>query len=476
MTKKLILGLLLVSLLALGSQAVAKPCTIDQVPAATLLLPYFEVDLDDPSGGITTLFSINNASANATLAHVTLWTDWSIPTLDFIVYLTGFDVQTINVRDIFDGFLPRTADVAGDPEGANVGVGISPRGNDGPLGQPDDVVWPGCAGWFPIVPASAERPGLGPMPSLFRDHVRAAHVGRCDSPHPDYTGRQVAADYGDNIARGYITVDVVQTCDDRFPSDPIYWEGIGGFDNILWGDFFLVEPGDNFAQGMELVHIEALGFCEGRNTTTNHCETFVPATEPGDYTFYARYETDGTDARESLATTYAARYARGGAFDGGTELLVWRDSTLPVGPFPACGAVPDVWGAQLAANLTVAFDEQEQSEELCFRVSEFPISPPIDPTEEICFPLETQRVTVGPSTNIPGADPLNPTANFGWLYLDLNQSPTAAPEFVDAFTEEPISQNWVGYIMRAEGRFSVGVHATQLDNAMERVLGFCPAF
>ena len=36
-------------------------CTIDAVPAATLLLPYFEVDIDNP-GGVDTFFSINNAS------------------------------------------------------------------------------------------------------------------------------------------------------------------------------------------------------------------------------------------------------------------------------------------------------------------------------------------------------------------------------------------------------------------------------
>src|SRR5215510_11680777 len=73
--------------------------TIDDVPAATLLLPYFEVDLDNPSG-VTTLFSINNASASATLAHVVIWSTWSIPVIDWDVYLTGFDIQTINMRDI----------------------------------------------------------------------------------------------------------------------------------------------------------------------------------------------------------------------------------------------------------------------------------------------------------------------------------------------------------------------------------------
>ena len=96
MAKKVLLCFALMSALTAGS-AVAEICTIDDVPAATLLLPYFEVDLND-SNGVTTLFSVNNASASAAVAHVTVWTDLSVPVLDFDIYLTGFDVQTMNMR------------------------------------------------------------------------------------------------------------------------------------------------------------------------------------------------------------------------------------------------------------------------------------------------------------------------------------------------------------------------------------------
>ena len=59
--------LFLLCLLAPGGQASAELCTIDAVPAATLLLPYFEVDLEaNPGKGVDTLFSINNASATPT--------------------------------------------------------------------------------------------------------------------------------------------------------------------------------------------------------------------------------------------------------------------------------------------------------------------------------------------------------------------------------------------------------------------------
>src|SRR4051812_8298540 len=90
--------------LGIGCAGVARAeiGTADVVPAATLLLPYFEVALDDPAGP-NTLFSVNNASATAVVAHVTLWTDEAIPTFNFDVYLTGYDVQEINLATLFNG-------------------------------------------------------------------------------------------------------------------------------------------------------------------------------------------------------------------------------------------------------------------------------------------------------------------------------------------------------------------------------------
>src|ERR1700686_5811245 len=121
--KKTALSLALLGLLALGGQAVATICTIDAVPAATLLLPYFEVDLNNPNG-LTTLFSVNNASATAVLVHVVIWSDLSVPVLDFNIYLTGYDVQSVNLRDIIvAGNMPQPASAGQDPNDT-----ISPKG------------------------------------------------------------------------------------------------------------------------------------------------------------------------------------------------------------------------------------------------------------------------------------------------------------------------------------------------------------
>src|ERR1044071_8770927 len=76
-------------------------CEITVAPAATLLLPVFDVNITAAAGASdTTLFTITNVSAAPQIAHVTLWTDWSFPVLDFNIFLTGYDVQSINLFDV----------------------------------------------------------------------------------------------------------------------------------------------------------------------------------------------------------------------------------------------------------------------------------------------------------------------------------------------------------------------------------------
>ena len=133
--RRTVLLVALACLLALGGQAFAELCTIDAVPAATLLLPYFEVDLGGT--GVDTLFSVNNASAAPTVAHVTLWGDWSLPSIDFDIFLTGYDAETVSLRNVFvNGNLPIMAHWDRDqgvfPNGMGVtGVdAISPHGSN----------------------------------------------------------------------------------------------------------------------------------------------------------------------------------------------------------------------------------------------------------------------------------------------------------------------------------------------------------
>jgi hypothetical protein len=440
---KVTCSFILVGLLALSGAAFAEIGTIDDVPAATLLLPYFECELGPDLvplwTGRTTLFSINNASATAALAHVTLWTDESIPTLDFDVYLTGYDVQTINVCDIFDGNLPRTASVGQDP-----GDTISPQGD---LSQ--DINFASCNGFLPY-----NNPALN---ATLLNHIRNAHTG---GPSTVFGNRCSGFDYGDTVARGYITVDTVTQCSLEFPSSPAYFSGIASFQNILWGDYFYANPVENFAQGETLVHIEAcqpgdgyIGFVGTGTSGVNTCPFGA-----GDYTFYGRYVAGlGTDQREALATQFATRFINGGVFDGGTSLYVWRDAKTtvgapgaPNGPF-TCGGNA-TWFPLNQADV-VAFDEQENPTNLCFQGDN--VSPAIGGADT-CFPLETQCVDLQ-GGNIPGDNPTPPT-EFGWMFLNLNTT-------VAGGLFNPTAQAWVTAVMDADGRFSVGLDAIKLDQA-----------
>jgi hypothetical protein len=437
--KKLVSCFAVASLLALGGSAIADICTIEATPAATLLLPYFEVDIADPNG-IDTFFSINNASAAATMTHVIVWTDMSVEALDFNVYLTGYDVQTIGMGlMIRDGILPRTAK----------STSVSPRG---PWSDVDPLTYPGCTGILPYV-----NPALDPD---YIDHLQAILTG---GPSAIYSGRCGGFDYGDGIARGYVSVDVVNDCTLLRPCEEGYfytatgfYNGFGEYSNILWGDWYIIDYAQNFAQGDNLVHIEAVDPADliGQETLNGtyygRCvgDPDSPAVEPW------------VDLRETLPTTFANRFYQNAAFDGGTDLLVWRDSVIQhylaelfsgYGDFAHEGFdcnVGPMWYAVLGGlpqRQTVIFDEQENPEALCT------ISP--CPEADILFPIEAQRIKV---------TDLDITPDSGWLYANLNMP--------DVFTCNQgqdctlLAQAWITAVHSAEGRFSAGLPAIQLDN------------
>src|ERR1051326_566924 len=105
-------------------------CDISLQPAATLLLPYFEVDFNSPRGAaMQTLFTIQNVSSLPQIANVTLWTDWGYPAFNFPIFLTGYDVQPVNLYDVFAlGALPPTSSKTAVP--INPTLGSQPADND----------------------------------------------------------------------------------------------------------------------------------------------------------------------------------------------------------------------------------------------------------------------------------------------------------------------------------------------------------
>jgi hypothetical protein len=166
-------------------------------------------------------------------------------------------------------------------------------------------------------------------------------------------------------------------------------------------------------------------------------------TVAGQYTFYGRYTAfTASDNREPLNSKSAARFINGGAFSGGTSLVVWRDSKVDQGPF----LCPAVWGTRppaypLPYEELYAFSESETAEHLTGIASPFPAS--------------TQRVRVdGPTLPV--------TATFGWIYLNLNHNALSG----GVPPEDPAAaQSWAGNVMDAQGRFSVGQSAVAVENA-----------
>jgi hypothetical protein len=140
------------------------------------------------------------------------------------------------------------------------------------------------------------------------------------------------------------------------------------------------------------------------------------------------------------------RYLVGGAFTGGTDLIVWRDSKVSQTPF-ACGTLPPWY--PLPQEGLVVFDEQENP--FVVAATEFP------------FGLQSRRSPVGgPELQVP--------FNFGWMYLNLNHNVLAGS---DPPEDPSAAQAWVTVVHDAEGRFSVGYNATQLDSATQ-ALHFTP--
>ncbi len=387
-------------------------CSIDQSPAATLLLPYFEVDPANPAG-LTTLISINNASPMAVLANVEVWTDLGVPTLGFNVYLTGYDVQTINLRDFFNGNLPRTAPAGEDPNDT-----VSPKGL-----YSQDIDFAGCAGILPYQPV---------LPASYVAHLRAAHSGQFSSLLNGCAGQ----DLGDGRVRGYVTVDTVGRCTLRRPGDVGYFgpNGDATNQNVLWGDYVYIDPANKYSDGENLVRIKA----------------FPGAFKQGDPTFYGRYVgMSGADARQPLATTWGSRYVDGGAFSGGTDVVVWRDSGRTVQPF-ACGTQPAGFPLRFAQEVT--FDEEEH-----------PVLFPVFPQPPIltgAFPAEANKVHIGGA-----AFPV--PFNFGWLFLDLNDPGSGFPPVPPSAAT--LRQSWVETILKAQGQYSAGFNATPLDSACQPI-------
>jgi len=447
-------------------------CDIGVTPAATLLLPYFEVETSTRAN--TTLFTITNTSRRPQIAHVTLWTDWSSPVLDFNIFLTGYDVQGINLYDVI------VSGIIAPPSGTSVtgAIGTAP-GNVTGANPAANTSNPNFATGF-----IANCTGLpGTLPSSVAAAVLQVLTTGSSSAY--CTGTQIGGNHGTR-AIGYATVDVVASCNILLPTDPTYYGPTGLlYDNVLIGDYQQLGPspagssGTGFdAGGDVMVHIRAVpeGGPAGSAPGTN-----LP------FTFYNRYNPSNNDRRQPLPSTFAARYVQGGASGLATDFKIWREGVTGgtslatfVAPTGNCDVEPN---SALVVTGMVRFDEHEDS--MGFGAGSI-CSPLCGPGGIPPLPETSRNASSG--GNFPamlGADV------GGWMYLNLSNNGAStiagasnnltasrggfcgaglavcATSVAGAVSARTTSQNWVEISMFgnfATARLSVDFAAAWLGN------------
>ena len=384
-------------------------CDVALQPAATLLLPYFEVDFNAPrASAVQTIFTVQNVSAHPQIANVTLWTDWGYPAFSFPLFLTGYDVQPVNLYDILAlGALPSTSSAATVPQ--NPTNGSTPLDN---AANPNFL--PGVAAACAATPSSVDA-------AVLRDLRLAFTTGAIGCPS------HVGGVHSDAI--GYATIDVVATCAAKNPASSDYVTSLLLFDNVLTGDYQLLWPRDtkSYAQGGTLVHIRAIpeGGPAGAVTATD-----LP------YTFYDRYTralpSRTADRRQPLPAVFVPRLIQGGTGGFNTLLKIWRE-----------GVVGDAACADYIRNDRLRYDivrfDEHENATLLVRLLE-------TPTTTLTFAV------VGFSSFFP-APPASGDVG-GWVYLNLNNGQMGGRP----------SQNWVIGSMFAEPTYAVELPSIALGN------------
>ncbi|HYO75136.1 MAG TPA: hypothetical protein VE010_01635 [Thermoanaerobaculia bacterium] len=383
-------------------------CDISVAPAATLLLPYFEVS--DSRLGPTTLFTVTNVTNVEQIARVTLWTDFAYPVLSFDIYLTGYDVQSI---DLFDVIMRGV--ISGE---RGTGTSVSPEGEHAERN-----------GWL-------QRDNCGAVPAQLAPAVLARIQ--------DALIEGTLADCKDvgtahENATGYATIDVVRNCmPGRGPADPLYWTEDILFDNVLIGDYAFADTMQNYASATPMVHIRAIP----DGGTLQSREALPSSRKPLQQTFYGRFQHPDrplADGRQPLPSTFATRWINGGPGDFETSLIVWRETVT--GAASDCGDYVDNFSSMAES---VVFDEDENGE-----------------GSAVCNIHFCEYLRLPAASRTPLPDPNRfPQATFtetraGWIYLNLDEFP---------LLNARRRQAWVVSAMRAERRFSVSFDAAYLGN------------
>jgi hypothetical protein len=440
----------------------ANVCAHDAAPAASLLFPFVAFDYANPESGLTTLLAITNVSAEAQIVNLTLWSDTSQRVLSFYLVLSGYDLHTINIRDILHyGSLPVT--------GTSGEVAVS--GSYDPIAEGPVSELHGSWLYHSLLrPESTEELAISCPPTW--EHSPHRYASGLDEAELETIALQLQASQlavklhsrcatGDTYSLTpsdwwdlrdtsqptwfYVTADVVLACDGLFPDQPEYWqEQAIVVSNVLTGDVIWIDDANDFAQADKAVHLEA-------DRNIDQVATLDELGQP--ITFYYRYSTRNqglSDFREPLPTAWAFRYigADNPAID--THVRAWKGSTFQLTPDDL--SITDTWYLALdcLAYSYWAWDEDEQVSEL---IGSAP-PPGVAWVYPNLFPLATQEVLVD-ELETPGAD--------GWL---LFAWPDANFGDIPGADEAPDRyQTWMGVRYSAHGRFSAFMEGTVAGNS-----------
>lgn len=505
MKKTFVTCMAIVALFAVANSASAITCTVDQRPAATLLVPWFQVTFNADGSpqtttsaalapALDTIVTIGNASSAPTIAHVSVFNERSFLVLDFNVALTGFDIQAMRMSEILRGNLPVTPI---NQSHNSVADDVCQRNSDAD-------VYPNPNGFLrvrPGAPALAEdntlATALYPSPAFQQGGTFQLDTLDSLDSTPDSNGCDASVDdVISGLIHGYITIDMVNYCNLSNPSDANYYanDAIGN-ENNLWGEVIFTSSTGIPTYGASTVNIESDRiFSNAANvpqlpqnagldqTTTSATRTFYsrywdPASEvfctncgsgvsPTDLGVIAPWDRGFGDEREPLGLKYAARYFEGAGVN--SNWIVWRASAG--GPNRTVGTIhlQDLTNNQSGSNSgacsavepipsIVFYDEDENTT----TVTNIPLPSPLPPPSAgINIPLETQRIS-------PAQFPRPSGAVAGWASLEFrNLNPANPPEGT------VLDQAWMSYDFQGPAAFlTAAAPATQLDPSTCNPLG-----
>lgn len=455
-------------------------CDITVQPAATLLLPYFEADIqrtDLPfDQRADTTFTITNTSELPQILKVQTWTDRGWPLFSYNLYLTGYDVQRVSMREILtQGQLPDALSGAATGERSqslnpeHLGGAIlncsSPtlvfdeeRLRETRRALTEGVYYTSsgvASDRAPSVAGDANGDASLNVSDLFYtiNHVYGGGPSglRIDS---NDDGRDSIADalalashlfaggpppFGVAApAIGYVTVDVVADCGGATPLDATYFTTVLLYDNVLMGDYQMTNPNvvvGNWANSYDMVHIRAIP--EG-----GPAGVVEPTNLP--YTFYDMYvPLPGIDRRQPLPNTFATHYLE----LGNMELMMWREG-LRIGDSPSDASA----NAIIPAVEVVRFDESTSPTQLNTDCQIAPCPPALVPTSAVSSKISLDDAGFVPPDSFSGD-------LGGWLYLNLNNG---GPQ--ESATFRTTSQNWVVARFTSEGRYASDLFSVPLGN------------